>query len=218
MDQSAPTQAAAQGRILEPMNLHSATEFNELLRQRILCGWDSSPSVIEGWRTAADAQTIAMFWVVPQSLSQLPAPQRYAGHISMQSKSGSPDHPDSKPVMHLFNLLILAEHRRGGLGRAAVQELESWAKIKPYGSPDCSAITLNAISRRYIEDDAEEWRGMYARVCAGLDIEMPAKGSGNEDWYARMGYVTWKEQPMYPVMLDGKEILLIAALMTKELA
>jgi GNAT superfamily N-acetyltransferase len=161
-----------------------------------------------------------MFWVVPPSLSQLPAPQRYGGHISMQSKTESPDDKLARadnPVLHLFNLFILPEHRRGGLGRAAVLALEAWAKVEPYGSPECKAITLNAISRRYIEDDGEEWRGLYTRVCTSLGIEVPAKGSSNEDWYARMGYVKWTEKPMYPVFLDGSEIMLNAALLRKEL-
>jgi GNAT superfamily N-acetyltransferase len=214
MNKSATTEAA-QKSILEPMNLHNTTEFDELLRQRIICGWDYSPSDLEAWRAAADAQTISMFWVVPPSLSQLPVSQRHGGHISMNRKT---EPPDDKPIQHIFNLFILPEHRHGGLGRAAVQALEAWAKVEPYGSPECKAITLNAISRRYIEDDGEEWRGLYTRVCESLGIETTVKGSSNEDWYARMGYVKWKEQPMYPVLLDGSEIMLIAALLRKELA
>jgi GNAT superfamily N-acetyltransferase len=219
MDKS-PTTEAAQGSILEPMNLYNTTEFDELLRQRVICGWDYSPSDLEAWRAAADAKTASNFWVVPPSLSQLPAPQRYAGHISMSSKS---EPPDDTPIRHIANLFILPEHRRGGLGRAAVQGLEAWAKVQPYGSepygsPGCKAITLNAISRRYIEDDGEEWRGLYTRVCTSLGIETPAKGTGNEDWYIRMGYVKYGEQPMYPVILDGSKILLLATLLRKELA
>jgi GNAT superfamily N-acetyltransferase len=220
MNKSAATEAV-QRSILEPINLYNTTEFDELLRQRVICGWDYSRSNLEAWRTAADAQTISMFWVVPPSLSQLPASQRYGGHIFMQSRTEPSDdkltHAD-KFIQHIFNLFILSEHRRGGLGRAAVQALEARAKIEPYGSPECKAITLNAISRRYIEDDGDEWRGMYTRLCTNLGIEIPAKGSSNEDWYARMGYIKWKEQPMYPVLLDGSEIILIAAWMRKELA
>ncbi len=214
MDKSLATEAA-QGSILEPMNLYNTTEFDELLRQRVICGWDCSPSDLETWRAAADAKTAYNFWVVPPSLSQLPAPQRYAGHISMSSKT---EPPDDTPVRHIANLFILPEHRRGGLGRAAVQGLEAWAKVESDRSRGCKAITLNAISRRYIEDDGEEWRGFYTRVCTSLGIEMPAKGTGNEDWYLRMGYVKYGEQPMYPVVLDGSKILLLATLLRKELA
>ena len=211
-----PTTEAAQGSILEPMNLYSPTEFNELLRQRVICGWDYSPSDLQAWRAAADAKTAFNFWVVPPLLSQLPAPQRYAGHISMSSKTEPPD--DTTPVRHISNLFILPEHRLSGLGRAAVQGLEARANVEPYGSPGCKVITLNAISRRYIEDDREEWRGFYTRVCSSLGIETPAKGTGNEDWYIRMGYVKYGEKPMYPVVLDGSKILLLATLLRKELA
>jgi GNAT superfamily N-acetyltransferase len=120
-------------------------------------------------------------------------------------------------VRHIANLFILPEHRHSGLGRAAVQELEAWARVEPYGSPEVKAMTLNAISRRYIEDDGEDWRGLYAKVCESLGIEMPAKGTTNEDWYARMGYVKRREDPMYPVVLDGKKILLIAVSLEKDL-
>jgi GNAT superfamily N-acetyltransferase len=212
----------SQRSILEPMNLHNTTEFDELVRQRIICGWDYSTSNVEAWRAAADAHTISIFWIVPSSLSQFPVPKRHIGHISIQNKTEASDNNElvraDKPIRHIFNLFILPEHRGGGLGRAAVQALETWAKVEPYGSPECKAITLNALSRRYIEDDGEEWRGLYTRVCASLGIELPAKGSSNEDWYARMGYVKWKEEPMYPVMLDESEILLNAVSLRKELA
>ncbi|KAF2100808.1 hypothetical protein NA57DRAFT_74405 [Rhizodiscina lignyota] len=205
---------AAQNSILEPMNLHNAIEFDELLRQRIICGWSNSPSTLEAWRAAMDTHTLSMFWVVPPSVSAQPAPQRLLGHISTQKKIEA---LDGQTVMHIADLFILPEHRHGGLGGAAVRALESWAKVEPYGSPDCKSITLNAISKRYIEDDGEEWRPFYARVCSSLNIEMPEKGTSNEDWYARMGYVKEREDPMYPVTLDGEKILLIAASLRKTL-
>jgi GNAT superfamily N-acetyltransferase len=213
MDKS-PELNCPQNNLLEPMDLDNTTQFDELLRQRVICGWDFSRSTIEAWRDAIAAHTISLFWVVPASLSQLDTPQRLAGHISMLRKT---EPPNNTPVLHICNLFILPEHRRGGLGRQAVQALESWAKFEPYGSPECKAITLNAISKRYIEDDAEEWRGMYLRFCRTRGIEEPAKGSSNEDWYARMGYVKETEQPMYPVDLDGREFKLIASWMRKEL-
>ena len=213
MDKS-PTTEAVPGSILEPMDLHNTAEFDELLRQRVICGWDCSPSHLTVWRGAADAKTASNFWVVPESLSQLPAPQRYAGHISMSNKT---EPPDDTPIRHIANLFILPEHRHGGLGRAAVQGLEAWAKVQLHGLP-YKAITLNAISRRYIEDDGEDWRGFYMKVCTSLGIEKPAKGTGNEDWYVRMGYVKYGEMPLYPVVVDGNKTLLLATLLRKELA
>jgi GNAT superfamily N-acetyltransferase len=199
--------------ILEPMNLHDPMEFNELLRQRTICGWEKTSSVLEGWRAAIDAGTTSMFWIIPLSMSGLTAPQRYAGHIALNIRTK----PSSEPFGKLWNLFTLPEHRLHGLGRAAVQVLESFATVKPYGSPDITTMELNAFSRNYSEEDGEEGRGLYARVCEALRLKMPAKGVSNEDWYARMGYVTYDVQPMYPVMLEGKNIMLNAALMKKEL-
>jgi GNAT superfamily N-acetyltransferase len=200
---------------LAPMNLHNPTEFDELLRQRVLCGWEYSPADLEGWRAAADAKKIAVFWIVPGSMTQLAAPQRYAGHISMQDRN---EPPNDVRVRHIFILFVLPEQRCGGLGKAAMQALEATARDGAGGgSPECRAMALNALSRRYVEDDGEEWRGLYAKVCAGLGLEMPAKGTSNENWYAKMGYVKWKEEPSYPVTADGKDILLIAASLRKEL-
>ena len=215
MDGSATVEASPNS-ILQPMNLHNKMELDELLRQRVICGWEFSLSAIEAWRAAADAHTISMFWVVPPSASLLSAPQRLTGHITMSRKTKVLD-DKAVHVLHISELFILPQHRHAGLGKAAVLALEAWARVEPYGSPECMAIPLNAISRRYIEDDADEWRGMYARVCVSLGIEVPVKGSSNEDWYARMGYVKYGEQPMLPVTLDGVDILLNAVLLKKEL-
>jgi predicted acetyltransferase len=197
----------SQSSILEPMNLHNPIEFNELLRQRILCGWDKTVSQLEAWREQADTYTISMFWIVLNEIEKIEAPKRFVGHIGMTSKTDD----KRKPVQHICNLFILTEHRRGGLGQGAVRSLEAWAKV----DPECKAITLNALSKRYIEEDVE--RPFYARVCESLDIEMPKKGTSNENWYARLGYVKWKEERLYPVVLDGERILLWAAWLRKEL-
>jgi GNAT superfamily N-acetyltransferase len=213
------TVQVTKANILVPINLHNTIEFDELLRQRVICGWDFSPSTIEAWRAAGDAHTTAMFWIIPKSRSELPPPQCYTGHIMGQLKAESFENESGvgECVFHISNLFVLPDRRSGGFGRTAVEALESWAKMKPYGSPECKAITLNALSRRYIEDDGAEWRGMYAKICANLHIDLPVKGSSNEDWYARMGYIKWKEAPAYPVKLDGEEIKLIAASLRKPL-
>src|SRR4051794_36162583 len=104
----------AENITLEPMDLHDAVQFTELQRQRILCGWDHSTSVLESWRIANSAKAQAMFWVIPHSLAEAPSPQRYAGHIAMSKKTYD-DHngvnnilPDMT-VMSLENLFILPE-------------------------------------------------------------------------------------------------------------
>jgi GNAT superfamily N-acetyltransferase len=215
------TTKKVEGSLLETMNLHNKSEFDELLRQRKICGWDMTTQYLEAWRNDADAHTIAMFWVIPPLLSQLPAPQRYGGHIGMRKKTDPTDlklTPADMPVLHLFNLFVLPEQRKGGLGRSAVQALEAWAKIEPYGSLDCKAITLNAISKQYIEDESEEWKGLYKKVTANLGLEIPPKGKSNEDWYSKMGYVKYDQEPMYPVTVDGKKVLLMASLLQKKLS
>lgn len=197
---------------LEPMDLHDETEFNELLRQRIICGWENQRSDIEALRSGADAKTMNIYWI---SSEQAPITERYAGHIMGAIRTEtSEDNLPSKQVLHIFNLFILPTHRAGGYGRAAMEQLEAWAKTEV---PDLQAVTLSAIDRRYTEDDAEEWRGLYERCCASGGIYCAPKGASNEDWYARMGFVKFSTQPMYPFTIDGRDILLSAVSMRKQL-
>lgn len=204
--------------VLEPMDLYDSVQFDELLRQRVICGWNNTASVIEAWRDEVGAGTRVMFWVIPPSLAHIEIPQRLGGHISMLSQTSPLDHelanPD-KSVLHITSLFILPEHRHGGIGRASVEALEKWAKVEPYGSPACREITIHTLSRRYIEDDGEEWRGLWGR----FGLPTPEKGTSNEDWYSRMGYVKWKEAPRYPETLpDGTQILWRASFLRKTLA
>lgn len=207
------------------MNLHNPDEFDGLVRQRIACGWNYDRKTIEGWRKAMDEKTKPMFWIVaPPSpsaiieyLSEKPKRQGpYLGHIALQSVLEPPEldlaDPD-KSLMMLSTFFILPEHRYGGLGRAAVQAAEAYARMEPYGSLACKALTLTTLSRQYAEDDGEEWRGSYAK----RGLEPPEKGRSIEDWYLRMGYVKFKEAPRYREMtLDGTEIMLVASFLRKE--
>ncbi|KAK4202928.1 hypothetical protein QBC40DRAFT_34337 [Triangularia verruculosa] len=203
--------------LLQIINLHNRVEFDELLRQRVLCGWDKTAPAIETWRAAMDAETRVMFWIVPPSLAHLPLLERCAGHIALVSETTPPNEElarRDKSLLYISSLFIRPEHR-GGLGRKAVQALESWAKVPPYGSPYCEAITLTTLDRRYVEDDSEEWGGVWAK----FGQQSPKKGSSNEDWYARMGYVKWKHQPMYDEQcLDGTKVKLVAVFMRKNLS
>ena len=205
---------------LEPVDLHDTLQFAELQRQRVLCGWSHSTSVIEGWRADNDDKTQAMFWVVPASLSEIPPPRRYAGHIAMSKKTydnkGVDDVLPEPNVMDLGTLFILPEHRGQGLAKAAVQTLEGMAKVEPHGWAGCKVMTLNTLARRYVEED--EWRKVAEIPHRLLGAELPVKGASNEDWYARMGYVTWKEVPLYPAWNeDGSEFTFDASFMWKVL-
>ena len=202
---------------LEPMDLNDSVQFHELLRQRVICGWNDTASIIGGWRDEVAAGTREIFWVVPAPLAHLESQQRFGGHISMVNQISPPDHelanPD-KSVLHITSLFILPEHRKGGIGRASVEALERWAKVEPYGSPACREITIHTLSRRYIEDEGDEWRGLWGRT----GLPTPEKGTSNEDWYLRMGYVKWKEEPRYPDTLpDGTQIKWLASFLKKTL-
>ncbi|KAH7120268.1 hypothetical protein B0J13DRAFT_457336 [Dactylonectria estremocensis] len=202
---------------LEPMDLHDPDEFSELLRQRTLCGWNKDPSKIEQWRDEMANKTKSLFWIVPTHLTGVPPPQRYVGHIALCSISEDLElaNPD-KSVFTFDTLFILPEHRGGGLGRAAIQALEACAREEPYGSPNCKAMTVKTISRKYREDD--ECRDIYMRLNSRRGMGPPEKGTSQEDWYARMGYVKWKEEPGYwTTLVDGTKILLDEVSMRKRL-
>ncbi|KAK0648142.1 hypothetical protein B0T16DRAFT_407784 [Cercophora newfieldiana] len=206
---------------LTPINLHEPLQFAELQRQRVLCGWNYSTSVIESWRADNDAHIQSMFWIVPATLAHLPPPQCYAGHIAMAKKTYSNENGidavlPSLTTMDLKALFILPAYRGGGLAKVAVREVEKMAEVEPYGCPECKAMTLNTLARRYVEED--ELRAV-AEVAHRLEgTELPKKGMSNEDWYARMGYVKWKEVELYPARDgEGKEFKFGASFMWKAL-
>lgn len=199
---------------LEPINLRNGYEFGELRRQRVLCGWHHDVEILESWKRHMDAKTRSLFWIILPAIDSKSSPNR-VGHICLNSECDPPEpdlaNPD-KSVVEISTFFILPEYRHGGLGRIVVEMLESYAKKEPYGSTNCKAITINTISRRYTEDDGDEWRGVYAR----RGLKAPPKGKSMEDWYARMGYVKWKEEPRYQDRLhDGTEVKLIAVFMKK---
>lgn len=204
--------AAGAKCVLEPMNLHDQPQFDELLRQRIICGWSDSPDVITTWRDSMDARTKSLFWIKPAS-----QPDLRVGHVSLDCEAQPPDldlaNPHDKSVLTISSFFILQEHRGGGIGRSVMETLATLATEEPYGSPNCKAIAITTLSRRYNENDAdraqyEEWEGRPA----------PARGLSNEDWYARMGYVKWKDQPHYHVRLNSSTDKYFAAFMRKQIA
>lgn len=86
--------------------------------------------------------------------------------------------------MNVGNLFILPAHRGAGLAGAAMKAIEGMTKIKPYGWPECKAMTLNTLARRYIEDDG--LRNIAAPAHKMMEVPFPEKGRSNEDWYARI--------------------------------
>lgn len=173
---------------LEPANLHDQSQVDELLRQRKICGWRSSPSDVVSWRERAEARTTTLFWIKPAV-----HPDLRAGHVSLDKVS---DDPSSLKIADLF---ILPEHRGGGVARAAFQAVEDMAATEPYGSEQCRTLLVDTLSKRYSED--EDLRLEYKQLTG---IWPRQKGATNEDWYARMGYVTYEEKPAY-AEVEGRD-------------
>ncbi|EON62034.1 hypothetical protein W97_01253 [Coniosporium apollinis CBS 100218] len=197
--------------ILRPMNLYDEAEFEELLKQRVICGWNNQPANIVRWREMMDSKQKSLFWIV------LPDTNTRVGHISLDCATDPPDlelaNPD-KSVLTISTFFILPEYRSTGLGRLAMDVMEDLATKEPYGSPNCRAIAVHTLDRRYTEGDSEEWR-KWAKLRQG---QLPPKGRSTEDWYARRGYVKWREEPRYPEKtLDGQDILLNAVFLRKRL-
>jgi len=161
--QPAPAPGASHQCTLEPIDLHNEAEFAELHRQRLLCGWNNQPAHLEAWRQRLDDATLALFWIVPPHLAAEPPARRHVGHIGLSRAAHPPDldvaNPDGSMLL-LTTFFILPGHRGGGLGRAAVAALEARARMPPVGSPDCRALSVQTISRRYFEDSGDEWRGV----------------------------------------------------------
>ncbi len=224
---------------LEPVNLHNTDDFEELLKQRVLCGWDNKPTYLMIWKDAIDRGEKALFWIhLLPSLSTEAASNaledqgsggyRKIGHIGFQSvpDRGGPDSDlelanTDKSVLMISTFFIYQEHRGGGIGRAAMAALEAMTQVAPYGSPKCRTLTLTTLSRVYTDDDGdgspEAWRTSRG-VGEKLDEPPRVKGSSNEDWYQRMGYTKWKEEPRYEHRTPGGvDIKFLAAFMRKEL-
>lgn len=185
------------------MDLHDEAQAEELLRQRVLCGWASAPEHIDGWRAAMDAKTKGFFWIQPAS-----QPGLRAGHISLDSEASPPDpdlaDPRGRTLLTVSTFFVLPEHRGGGLGRAAMAALEGLAREAPYGSASCRALALDTLSRRYSDED--EYRDRWVWL-TGWPLR--ERGSSNEDWYARQGYVKFKEAPKYEGIREGHKLLAV---------
>ncbi|KAL1867685.1 hypothetical protein Daus18300_006241 [Diaporthe australafricana] len=186
---------------LEPAELSEQSQADELFRQRQICGWKTSLKDIASWQERTQARTTTLFWIKPTA-----QPDLRAGHISLVKASDSSD-------LTISDLFVLPEHRGGGIARAAFETLEDWATTEPYGSKDCKALLVDTLSRKYSEDD--EYRLKYIRLTG---VEPKPKGATNEEWYTRMGYVKYKEEPKYPAR-EGRivEEKLLAVFMRKEL-
>ena len=78
--------------ILELVDLHDQAQADELLRQRLICGWDDTLAHIDKWRNDMDTQVRGMFWIkLPSSSGTTATAEEPIGHISLDSITNPPD-------------------------------------------------------------------------------------------------------------------------------
>lgn len=201
---------------LEPVNLSDAGQFAEIQRQRLICGWHHDPQTLQKWKAKQQEGLKNLFWITIPNPSSKENNIIRTGHISLDAYTDPPE-PDlaraDKSVLTVSSFFILPEYRSYGLGRRAMGLVEELAITEPYGSPRCRFITLTGLSKRYVYDEGLEWRGMWMR------IGMTPPSFSVQEWYEKLGYVSWKEEPLYEEKaLNGEVIKLWEAFMRKEMA
>ncbi|KAG2420924.1 hypothetical protein HFD88_000538 [Aspergillus terreus] len=210
---------------LIPINLHNPPEHAELQAQRRICGWDYTDAALLAWRQKQDAGLKSFFWItIPAALADT-SPQAgstdpetgavRAGHISLDAYADPPD-PElaraDRSILTIQTFFVRPEYRSLGLGRAAMDLVETMAGQEPYGSPRCQYVAVTSMSKRYYYDETAgpDGTGLWAllgrevpRVCA-------------VDWYERRGYVRWKSEKRWTdVSPEGKEVTLVADFLRK---
>ncbi|KAL2827945.1 hypothetical protein BDW59DRAFT_53164 [Aspergillus cavernicola] len=198
---------------LTPINLTNPSEHEELLQQRIACGWDNTPEKIATWRKKQDAGLKSFFWITAPS-RDVPldgaTEQTLArvGHISLDAYADPVDWDvanDEKTNLVIQTFFILPKYRSGGIGGATMAMIEGMATKTPYGSPNCEYITLSALSKKHYYDEVS---GPYVRTV------MPIC---NQEWYEKRGYIVWKEEPKYEDTLpDNMKVVFDAVYMRKK--
>lgn len=196
---------------LKLINLHDKKQFNELHRQRVICGWDSDPEILHGWRDREVSKRL--FWITYSDSDS----QKYiqAGHVSLDASSNLLEPgvlKDDEVELSINSFFILPEYRHLGLGKRAVHLVEQASLTEPYGDPRCRFITLVALSKKYIYDEAPEWRGIWERC--GVSVPL----FSIEEWYEKLGYGSWKMETVYEATtVDGEVIKLWEAFMKKDM-
>lgn len=200
---------------LEPTNLHDVDQFAEIQRQRVICGWHYDPQTLQEWKSKQQQGLKSLFWITVPNPSNESNEPFHAGHISLDAYCDPPETGlarTDKSVLTISSFFILPEYRAYGLGRRVMGLVEDMAVLEPYGSRHCRCITLNALSKRHMYDEGPEWRGIWER------LGMPLPSFSIQEWYEKIGYVSWKEEPLYEEeALDGQVIKLWEAFMRKEM-
>lgn len=176
---------------LTPTDLHNASEFTEFQEQRVKCGWDFTAEHIAAQRQKVDEKLKSLFWI------SLGADTLRVGHVSLDAYASPPD-PElarrDKSIMTIQSFFILEEHRARGLGGRVMDLMEDMATREPYGSPKCEIIAINTMSEACRERNLERWIGLWK----SRGMERPEWSFwSKEKWYAKRGYVGWKEEVRY---------------------
>jgi GNAT superfamily N-acetyltransferase len=191
---------------VEVIDLHKQQDFNDLIVQRKICGWNFSEEVVAKWRDLADKGLKTIFWIV---LPHQDDPK--VGHISLASEA-EPHDPDlaqeDKSVMTISSFFILPQYRWGGIGRKVMDLMEDMATKEPYGSPNCKAIAIDTLSHKYYHHSHPLWEMMKEH----LETQ-----PSNQLWYERRGYVRFNEKPRYVEKTIGGDIIFDATFLRKEL-
>jgi GNAT superfamily N-acetyltransferase len=201
------TEAASQGPYtcqLQKIELDKQDQYQRLQVQRKQCGWYYEDVYLNRWRDAASKGAKCLFWIMalPSTLDQSTV---FAGHISLDSISEyeDPKHELARPDKSLLTIstfFVLPEFQGKGLGGQAIAEVERLARLEPYGHPRCSALTMMSLSCRYVEDS--ELRARYIEWTGETPLSY-------ERWYARIGYVKWKEEACTEIATPSSEVVLL---------
>ncbi|PLB47602.1 hypothetical protein P170DRAFT_437414 [Aspergillus steynii IBT 23096] len=209
-----PSPSLASQCRLDPINLTDPDQFHELHRQRLLCGWDHSPSTLEQWSLKQSEGLKNFFWITIPSPNPNQNPTTSiirAGHISLDAYSDPPDPElsrEDKSILAVQTFFVLPEYQSLRLGSRAMDLIEEIAASEP----KCRVIALTALSKRYMYEEGLQGRGLWERI----GMEMP-RGSIQE-WYEKRGYVGWKEEERYEESLkDGGTVWLWEVFMRKVL-
>lgn len=228
------------------MNLYDQAEIDDLIPQRIACGWNYEMERILGWRDQMERGEKYLFWItIPdpvgvdittmpsteagltsssannQSVVSSTLPESYvkAGHVALASKA-DPPHPQlarqDKSVLTISTFFILPTYRSGGLGRSVMDAMESMATKSPYGSEKCEAIAIDTLSKKYFDRSRPEFEMMKSFLT--VDGRGEEFVPSNQLWYERRGYRKFHEEPRYDAPLpDNKAFQLDAVFLRKEL-
>lgn len=191
---------------LQPVDLESSAEVDELLHQRRICGWKYLMSDIEIWREKVNKGRKSLFWIVVPSSNNI-----RAGHISLDSEANPPHEliaRHDRTLMTITMFFVMPEFRSKGVGGQAMNLIEDMAKHPPHGSERCEAVVVDTM-RKADED------GPHVQIYREQGLEPPVSG---QPYYEKRGYVVFHEEKRYAGSVPAVPSLdVTAAFMKKQL-